>query len=104
MPDFDVKILVACVKLDAEESSPGDLENGDSEGIGKFANGLERGLSIGWVLFNENVFFSGLPGVGWLGVSRMLLKTLEVADSTLLPLRERILLLWLAAIASSSVG
>lgn len=79
-------MLVIGAELEADGFNPGDVEKGDSGGIGKLANGLKRGLSADWVLLNENIFFSGLPGAGWLGLSRMLLKTLEVAEPSLLPL------------------
>jgi len=73
-------------ELEADGFAPRDVVNGGLGGIGKPANGLKRGLSADWVLLNENIFFSGLPEAVWLGLSRMLLKTLDVAELGLLPL------------------
>lgn len=62
MPDFVANILVVGVELEADGFALGDVANGELGGI------------------------SGLPEAGWLGLSRMLLKTLDVAEPGLLPL------------------
>ena len=62
MPDFGANILVMGVELEADGFALGDVANGESGGI------------------------SGLPEAGWLELSRMLLKTLDVAEPGLLPL------------------
>lgn len=62
MPDFGANILVVGAELGADGFALGDVANSGSGGI------------------------SGLPEAGWFGLSRMLLKTLDVAEPCLLPL------------------
>jgi hypothetical protein len=75
---FGVNILLVGVELNVDGLALKDAANGSLRSTG--------GLSADWVLVNENTFFSGLPKAGWLGLSRMLLKTLEVAEPGLFPL------------------
>lgn len=96
MLGFGANILLVAVELDIDGFALKDAANGplgSTGGIGKLATGLMPGLSADWVLVNENTFFSGLPKAGLLGLSRMLLKTLEVAEPGLFPLEARHLLL-----------